>query len=134
MPEGARFLIRPPFRCFQPLESSPGRVCGERAEWASPLDAPARRGFFCAAHAMRGDTKITNDLPFRRVSITLEVLFTGTSFEEHAATMEALSRVELAVERIGGLVNLHACHSEIGRWRPSVPLRASLAGWGGRKP
>jgi hypothetical protein len=134
MPDVPVFHIRPPFRCWHPIENRPGRVCGELAAWSSPAGASARPGFFCSAHKREGDTAIANDEPFRRVSITLEVLLNGTSYEEHAATMEALSVVERALENAGGLVNLHTSHSEIGRWRPSVPLRASIAAGGVRKP
>ena len=132
MPDLPEFLIRPPFRCHELGENGSKRACGKPAQWAPSADDSERRGFYCQDHKRESDQRILDTAEFRRVSVTLEVVFNATSFDEAAAIAEVVRTAEVALERAGGLVNLHTTHSQIGRWRASRQLRASLAARGSR--
>lgn len=121
MADVPQFHMRPPLRCFARLENSPGTICAAAAAWERPASSASPGGFFCDAHRGPGDTNIPDAALFRRVGITLEVWFAGVSFTAGLAQAEALSRVERAIEDVGGLVNLVACRSEVGRLRPAPP-------------
>ena len=58
---------------------------------------------------------------FRRVSLTLEVLFAGVSHIPAMAQIEAVARLERAVEAAGGIVSLNAASSTVGRYEPPPP-------------
>jgi len=132
MPNEPVFLVRPIFRCCEPVENSPRRRCARPAPWSSPADTPRHITFRCDDHKRENDRPVELDALFRRVSITAEILYSGISMDQTAAIAEALATLELAVEQSGGLLNLHTTHSAIGRWKATAPLRSSIAASGDR--
>jgi hypothetical protein len=81
-------------------------------------------GFFCELHRQPGDVPIAPPFIFRRVAVTLEVLFAGTSSNATLAQIEAVSRLEQAVQAAGGVINLHSARSTVGRYvAPASPPR-----------
>lgn len=124
MGDVAQFTILPPLRCYQQLPDSEPGICGEPACQQRVTAGGLQIGFYCAKHTRPGDTPIATTVTFRRVSVALEIVFAGTSPIPALAQAEALRRVELAVEQAGGLLNLSAVTSAIGRYTvPPAPER-----------
>ena len=115
MCESPRYLVRPPLRCFELDPSRPAGVCARPARWSAPLSLRGELAFYCDDHRPMRAAPVSLDALFRRVSITADVLFSGTSFDRARAHAEALAQLEYAVEAAGGLLNLHVCRSEVGR-------------------
>lgn len=113
--DGPQFVVRPPLRCYHRLADRPGLICAELAVRFRPECNGDEGAFFCAAHARPTDTAIPDAAAFRRVSVMLEVCFSGVSLLEAVAHAEALDRLERAVAAAGGVINLHACRSVVGR-------------------
>lgn len=110
----ASFMVRPPLRCYEITNSLTGARCGDPAVFTRPAAHGQARGFFCREHSLAGDEQIRDDAVFRRVSITVDVLFSGVSWDRSKAQSEALSRLERCVAEAGGVINLHSCHSAMG--------------------
>lgn len=121
MADVARFLTRPPLRCCYADPNSEHRVCGAPASWQRTSGGASAAAFFCDAHRERGDVPIAGEQLLRRVSITCEITFAGASPIPALARMEALSRLELAVDRAGGMLNLHTVCDAVGRHAPPAP-------------
>ncbi|NUR55172.1 MAG: hypothetical protein HOQ29_12045 [Acidobacteria bacterium] len=109
------FVVAPPIRCFHRLELPELPVCARPARWIRPSANCQPDGYFCDEHRQRTDAPIAEPTLIRRVNVTLEVLFAATSWTAGCAHAEALSRLERAVESAGGVINLHAVGSVIGR-------------------
>lgn len=122
MADVPRFLVRPKLRCFHRDPDLPTFVCGRDAVWKRPPSGGLPGGFFCAVHSTADDTPIDDEALFRLVHVTVDVLFAGVSFNPSVAQSEALSQLERAVEGAGGVINLHACRSEVGRGQPQPPV------------
>lgn len=120
MPDAPKFLVVPPLRCGAPREDSPRSFCGERAvyERPDPDFTPVR--FYCGKHHQDGDTPIAADVLFRRLTLTLDVLFAGVTLTDELARAEAYDRLAHAVEDLGGVISLHRITSEVGRYSPPV--------------
>jgi hypothetical protein len=116
-----QFTTRPPLRCCQQLPDSEPGICGGFASLQRVNSSNLQIGFYCAEHGQDGDTPIAAVVTFRRVAVTLEVFFAGTSPIPALAQAEALRRLEDAVERAGGLLNLSAVTSVVGRYTPPPP-------------
>lgn len=129
MSDIAVFTVRPPLRCFAPLERNPELLCGELAWWKRRGASGDRCEFFCDAHRDSSDLPITGEVIFRRVSLSVDVLFAGASWYPTVAQIEALSRLEHAVVRAGGVLNLVTVTSAVGR---SSPPALPPGGRGGR--
>lgn len=131
-PEGelAAFAVRPPLRCFEIVDLRTGARCGELAVWSRPTNGARPLGYFCSAHSFPTDEPIQDDAPFRRVGITLDVLFAGVSWDRSKAHAEAVERLEAAVQALGGVINLQTCRSQVGRIGP-VPRAGAGNGNGG---
>lgn len=84
--------------------------------------------FFCAEHSQPGDEPVTDDVVFRLVSITLDVRLCGVSHVPGFAHAEALARLERAIEAAGGVINLHACRSQLARLEPQLAIGAQKPG------
>src|SRR6266542_1545939 len=94
------------------------RVCGARAMWMRPPTTLAEPRFFCALHSLAGDVPVPDDALFRRVTVTLEVMLCAVSSNPGVAHAEAVEQLERVIAGAGGVVNLHACRSQLGRWAP----------------
>jgi hypothetical protein len=110
--------VRPPIRCFHRRDDRPGAVCGSRANWLRVAANVLGTGYYCDTHHADGDVPIARAPVCRRVSVTLEVLLTGTSFVAGLAQADAVAALEGAVESVGGVVNLHTVHSVVGQYGP----------------
>ena len=112
MSDVAQFAVRPPLRCFYQYSTSQKSLCGAAACWFRPGPRFELTGFYCRAHHRIGDVPIPDDVLFRRVAVSLEILLSA------AAGTDALARgLARVVERLGGLVNLHAVTSVVGHLR-----------------
>jgi len=121
-------VARPPLRCFFLDGDRLGQVCARDAVFVRPSSAGVAPQFFCAEHSRDGDEPVTDDVVFRLVSITLEVRLCGINHVPGFAHSEALSRLELAIAAAGGVINLHACRSQLARLEPQAPIGAQPAG------
>lgn len=119
MEDVARFVIRPPLRCAEPLADSAFAVCGKAARWQRSPRGELAALFFCDEHRGELDVPISDGARFLRVSLVAELLYTATHPTRGMAQGEALRRLEWAVEESGGIVNLQAAHSVIGCWAPA---------------
>jgi hypothetical protein len=73
-------------------------------------------GYYCDRHRRPTDEPIAAEPLIRRVSVTLEVLFAAVNWlPGPGPQLEALARLETAVEEAGGVINLHAVNSVMGR-------------------
>jgi hypothetical protein len=124
----AEFTYRPPIRCYEVIEEPRSMICGQLAYWLRPSHNFNQTGFFCFSHHRPTDLKIPDDVVFRRVHITAEIIFAGVSWMPPAAQREAFERLTDAVERVGGLVNLHAVTSQVGRRTPPAPPNGRRGG------
>lgn len=86
--------------------------------------------FYCDDCRADSDAPIADDALFRRVAVTIDVVLCGTSSSEAAARREALLLLERAVHGIGGIINLHAMTTAIGRRAPQAPAPRPPAGKG----
>lgn len=130
MTDVAVFASRPPLRCFEIIDLRTGARCGGDAAVARRRGATQPVGYFCGAHAMAGDDPIRDDDVFRRVSVTLDILFAGVSWDRTIAQAEALAGLEALVDAAGGVINLSACRSQLGRVGP-LPARVAAREPGG---
>jgi hypothetical protein len=109
------FQIQPPLRCFHKPIVSPADACAAPARWLRGGPNEPAHGFFCDAHRETGDVPIPPSFLFRRVAVTVQVLFSGASLFPVIAEAEALAKLRGAVEGVGGVMNLHALTSVLGR-------------------
>lgn len=130
MAELATFTVAPPMRCSERLGHLLGFYCGQGAAVMRPVQAWTQPEYFCPQHAKPGDVPIAGPLIFRRVTVSLDVLFAAVTFTPVTAQAEALAALEVAVEQAGGLINLHGVTSAIGCWKPPAAVGQ---GQGGRR-
>lgn len=128
MDDVARFQFAPPIRCCRQVPDSPFGVCGELATVRRPELGISSAAFFCGEHAQPGDVPIAGELLIRRISITMDVSFTGTSPMAAMARAEALARLETALESVGARLNLHAVTDVVGRYQHQAPRPAPVIG------
>ena len=121
-------VVRPPLRCFSRRQDPPGEICDWEATFVRHSRAGVPPTFLCSAHSQSGDEPITDDVVFRLVSVTLEVRMCGVSHVPGFAHSEALARLERAIAAAGGVINLHACRSQLARLEPQAPIGAQKAG------
>jgi len=125
MEDGARFHVRPPLRCAQPAGESSIAVCGKAASWERcPIGARAAL-FFCDEHRAKDDRPIAEETRFLRVSLVVEVYFTGCHLSSSMAQSEALGSLERAVDQAGGTLSIVSATSVPGRLQASAirPVR-----------
>ena len=131
MADVPRFAVLPPLRCCQQDPDCLSGICGELATWQRPGLARAGTAFFCDYHRNAIDVPIAGELVFRRVSITIEAVFAGTSPIPGLARTEALERLEKAVQHAGGLISIQAATDVVGRYAP--PTGGEAVGDGRRR-
>jgi hypothetical protein len=128
----SRFTVVPPLRCDFRASPSDPLPCGARAIGIRFATGQLPVAFRCAQHLGREDLPIPASYLCRRVTLHADVLFAGTSLGLTAAKTEAVARLEQAVERVGGLLNLHGADSDVGLYSPPVPPgRERVIGRGG---
>lgn len=115
MSELPTFVVAPPIRCFHRHEDHELAPCGQGARWIRWRKSVLPQGYFCDRHRAPGDEPILAEPLIRRVSVSLEVLFSATNWIAEPGQVEAVARLERAVESAGGVINLHAVTSVIGR-------------------
>lgn len=120
MPDVAIYMVRPPVRCFGRSRDEGSAICGKPADWQRSSVDGELVAFFCDDCRAPGDQPVRADALFRRVAVFAEVLFTGASSERTLAHAEVIARFGDAVAAIGGVLNVHAVSSNIGR----APLEA----------
>jgi hypothetical protein len=107
-------------------------VCGRAARWVRDVRGTTIPEFACDAHRLATDRELAGVQLVRRVSVTAEVLFCGTSMHDTLARAEALRQLEAAVQRVGGFLNLVDVRSQIGRFPVPPAAERALRGGGGR--
>jgi hypothetical protein len=111
----------PALRCFERCYDREPFVCGNPASWMRANSNVFENAFFCTEHRGADDEPIPGTFFARRVSVAADVLFAATSSKPESAQREALGRLERAVERAGGVINLHAVTSLVGRYTGQAP-------------
>lgn len=71
---------------------------------------------WCAVHSPPGGVLIAGELLVRRVSLTFEAVFCGTSADATIAQSEAVARLEDAIVAAGGVLNVVGVTSVLGRY------------------
>jgi hypothetical protein len=79
-----------------------------------PVNGEAAQ-FFCDDHRRSGVVPIAADAPFRRVSLTIEVLLSAAALTPTAAHREAIELANRALADVGAVFSLIECVSTIGR-------------------
>ena len=87
----------------------------------APGDRVGAGAFFCDAHRRGDNVPIAPTAPYRRVRLTVEVLMGGASWMPSAAHLEAVARLERAVDAVGGWLDVKLVTSTIG-----CPSRAAV--------
>lgn len=116
---GARvpqFGLCPPVRCYECTSSSPLQICGKPAGWKRPGSHLFNTSFFCDEHRCEGDVQLGAIGVVHRLRISGDALFTAASHDHSQARAEALGRLEDAVARAGGLLDLRGIHVSMGRY------------------
>jgi hypothetical protein len=131
MEDEARFHVRPPLRCAQMVEESGSSVCARAASWERcPVGARAAL-FYCDEHRGKDDRPIAAETRFLRVSLVVQVDFTGCHLTTAMAQGEALAQLERAVDQAGGHLSIVSASSVPGRLHAPAERRAP-AGSGAR--
>lgn len=112
------FAVCPPLRCGFPVDPLNFAFCGELAYWQRPGGEFDPVRFFCQKHRLAGDEPIPEYTMFRRITLTIDVVFAGVTLRQREAELEAFGRLQALLEAHGGLVNLHQVRSDVGRRRP----------------
>lgn len=126
MSDAPEFHVKPTIRCFHRDPDRSPAACARQARWMRPGASSVPSGYFCDEHVSPGDVPIPATVIFRRVSVQLEVLFSATDFSPGMAQAEAVAALERAVERVGGVINLHTVTSVVGRYASPAPLYERL--------
>lgn len=121
MPGQSDFSVNIPVRCHHAGGSPELPACGALATVVRPSSNGIPHGYFCAQHALPGDAPIASSRVEIRVSVSAEITLTGTSFIGPAARAEAVERLRLAVEQLGGVFSLHDVRAVVGRYEPWPP-------------
>lgn len=116
--------IRP--RCFATEGPDGFVVCGELAAWLRPSASGIPDGYYCDRHKVSGDEPIPDSYVITRVTLRLEVVFSGTSWRPGVAKAEALERARAAVERAGGVLNILQLSHQFGRYTPPPARREAI--------
>jgi len=119
-------------RCCVRLEGRQHAVCGAVARWVVEHSGTAFPEFHCDEHRRATDRELAGLQVVRRVSVTAEILFCGTSMHDTLARAEALGQLEDAVQRAGGFLNLVDVRSQVGRFPVPAASARPLRGGGDR--
>lgn len=132
-PRPAGFTVSTPRRCFGHDPIRPGQACGRPALWMLEPTLGNAAQFFCDAHRRSGVVPIALDAPYRRVSVTLEILVSAAELTPAAAHQEAVALLVDAVTRVGGVPSLMYLTSTIGRDARQAPAGGAADKAGGRE-
>lgn len=124
------FQVMPPLRCSHVYENPDRNFCGALASYMRAATVSDGFRFVCEQHREASDVAIAGELAIRVVSLHVEILFAGVVPFPRIAEVEALMRLHAAVADVGGLVNLVAAGSELGRWTPPRPADVGRGGSG----
>ena len=124
------FTVCPPFRCFGQPSHLRGEVCCRPAAWTRPTRLDVAPTFFCDRCKQPTDVPIVGDELFRRVTVTLDVMFASVSLLPAAAHTEAVARLDALLRPHGGVICLHGVTSQVGRYTPPPETGATRAGKG----
>ncbi len=116
----------PPLRCGHRDESPERQVCGAVAMRFRPGPNWFTPEYFCQDHSRAEDLGIPTAHIFRRVRVTVDVLFAGTSMEGPAAHAEAVARLERAVTAAGGLLEVDRVRSAMVKSMPLQPAQQAI--------
>jgi hypothetical protein len=117
----------PPARCYFRAAFPHGSVCGEIATVARPGNHWFATEYFCDRHRGPADVSIAAVHVFRRVRLSLDVLFAGVHYNAPIAHTEAVARIERALLPIGGLLDIKGVSSSVVKSSPE-PGRAGAIG------
>ena len=123
-----RVLVRPPIRCCAPKQKPNSGFCGREASLLRFTPGVTLPTFFCPVHSALTDEPIPDDAIFRQVIITLEVHLCAVSQAPVMAHAEALNTLERVIKSAGGVINLHACRSQLARGEVRPPIGAQKGG------
>jgi len=112
------FLVNPLRRCFGQGENRFENICTKPAAWMRQNVHGELPAFFCDDCHRPGDEPLAPDALYRRVSVKIEVLVAGVGYTPGLAHAEAVALVERALAGTGGMLNLVAVASTIGRQAP----------------
>lgn len=127
------FTVRPPLRCFGRWPFARGIVCAKPAAWMRPPINGACAQFFCDRCRQPSDVPIASDAMFRRLTVSLDVMYAACELLPAAAEEEATDRLWKLIEPSGGLICIHGAVHQVGRWQPSAPSDVPRVGKGGRR-
>jgi hypothetical protein len=119
MPEMPMFSVDTPRRCFGLDRDATSSICNRRACWMLAPVNGAAASFYCDLHRRQGVVPIALDVPFRRITLTVDVLLSASSLMSAAAHQEAVATILDALVEAGAVPNLVAITSTIGRFSPS---------------
>jgi hypothetical protein len=108
------FTVCPPLRCCFPVNHPSRDLCGEIARWMSSEKDPVVPAFYCDKHKFSNDVPIAGEQLVQRLTLHVDVLFTGVTLAGPRAREEAIERLQAVVAAAGGLLNLHSLSSETG--------------------
>lgn len=125
------FGVAPALRCCHVRETDPLVFCGHLAQWRGARLPTGAIGFYCDEHRASSDQAIAGEELFRRVCLTVQVFVAAATDRPYVAEGEALELLIQEARRFGGVVNLVAASSEVGRGvfqQPTGKLRMARVG------
>jgi hypothetical protein len=125
MPDVQEFLVRPPLRCFGRPSLSKDLVCGARACWMRPAPNGDTPRFFCDRCRGQNDVPIVKDTPFRRITVSVSIMFAAADVHPLHAEAEAVARLEQLVQHAGGVMDVHGVMQQIGKGGTQAPTLAT---------
>lgn len=130
MCERPTFALIGAFRCCQQVTSGSRLTCSRHARWKYQKDDDTVPLWFCDEHRLAADELVIGRQLVRRVSVTVDVLFCGVFQDAERAELEAVTRLQDAIESAGGVVNLQHARSVVGYFTPATGPGAPQASAG----
>lgn len=118
------FRVRVPVRCFARAQKPSGLlICGAEAHWQR-AGVNGRGSFVCDEHRQPGDQPIAFPAHIPRLSVVVELVVAGASWNPGHAKAEAVERLIAAAGSVGAVLNLHSVLFTAGRYEPPAPEAA----------
>jgi hypothetical protein len=115
MPDVVPFTVKPPLRCFGRREFARDQFCGARACWMRPSMHGGIVQFFCDRCKGSTDVPIADDAIYRRLTVSLDVMFAAVDLVPSTARAEVVARLEQLLQHAGGVICLHGITEQVGR-------------------